>query len=398
MNLGRTAVVAVAAGAALVVAAWVVTGFRTGPGTTPSDGRAALLPELAARGDSVDRIEVERGGRRMVLARSGDGWVSADQAEYPVDPQKVVEILAKLARLQRGEPMTALPARHGELGLAWPDEQGDATLVRILAGGDVLSEIVLGQTRFAPPTTFARRLGEDQTWRCPAEVALDANAIILMSPVLLDLPAAPIALIEVERRLGAVVPNETTGMGGTSGTDGTDAGAASVVIDDEASTIPPAAAARPATIALLRDEDDATWRVEGLGGGLDDPDRSAELQRIVPELFGRLEFEAIRWTVDPPETPEVVLRAQIGDRAVAIELLPEERTAATAGALESGWPQPSAGRWFRVVVGDPQPGLGAVALTLDTNARLDAAGRRTAGREFRMAPWRAARLIRALGG
>lgn len=157
----------------------------------------AFVGSLAARADAIDRIEIVRGDRRVELARSGGAWTLATGDGYPARFEEVKGLVAGIAALERDQRMTALPARHGELGLAWPDDEGRAARVTIRAGDTVVADLVLGAERANPRSQFVRNAGEDQCWRVLGSVVVDLETRRLVEAELLSLPEGEVESVAI---------------------------------------------------------------------------------------------------------------------------------------------------------------------------------------------------------
>jgi hypothetical protein len=151
-----------------------------------------LVPDLEGRAASVAAVEVQRGNGTVRLEHDKDGrWTVATSDGYPARGELVRALLVSIAALRIEEPMTAKPARWGELGLAWPDDSGRARLVRFVdgePGAKPVAEVVLGEERFSPDAVFARIPGDDRTWRTRGRVQVPADALAWMDTSLLVLP------------------------------------------------------------------------------------------------------------------------------------------------------------------------------------------------------------------
>lgn len=190
MRRGRTVAVVLGA-AALVAAAWLLAG-RKGPSAERAPG-APFLAGLEARAGEIAAVEVQRGNATMRLERAGDGsWRLASSDGYPARGELVRAMLVSLAGLAVEDRMTAKKDRHGELGLAWPDPDGKARLVRFLPaapGAAPVAEVVVGEERFSPDAVFVRLPGQDQTWRTKGRVQVPADALAWVERTLFALPA-----------------------------------------------------------------------------------------------------------------------------------------------------------------------------------------------------------------
>ncbi len=160
-------------------------------GGEPERG-GSLEPFVSTLADSIPRvatIEIARGDESVELVRVGDdqgAWTVASAGGYPVRIDAVREIVAGLQSLVIDEPLTAKRERHGDLGLAWPDASGRATLLRLLdAGGQPLHEIVIGEEGPATRSRYVRRLSEDQTYRCRGGVSVETTVRSFVEPEVL---------------------------------------------------------------------------------------------------------------------------------------------------------------------------------------------------------------------
>ena len=190
--MNRKMAIGVAAGAVgLVGVAFVLSSRRD---MTPERERgSALLPGLEAKAPEIGAVEVLRGNATVRLERQPDDrWTLVTNDGYPARAELVRALLVSVAGLTVDDRMTAKKERHGELGLAWPDDSGTSRLVRFLGkapGAAPVAEVVLGEERFAPDAVFARLPAQDQTWRTLGRVQVPADALAWIDRTLLSLPA-----------------------------------------------------------------------------------------------------------------------------------------------------------------------------------------------------------------
>lgn len=190
--MNRKMAIGVVAGAVgLVGVAFVLSSRRD---MTPERERgSALLPGLEAKAPEIGAVEVLRGNATVRLERQPDDrWTLVTNDGYPARAELVRALLVSVAGLTVDDRMTAKKERHGELGLAWPDDSGTSRLVRFLGkgpGAAPVAEVVLGEERFAPDAVFARLPAQDQTWRTLGRVQVPADALAWIDRTLLSLPA-----------------------------------------------------------------------------------------------------------------------------------------------------------------------------------------------------------------
>ena len=255
----RTAITVALAAAALVGAAAWLSKSR---GMTPERARgSAMLPGLEARAGDVGAVEVLRGNATVRLDRNADGtWALAGNDGYPARGELVRAMLVSVAGLTVDDRMTAKRDRHGELGLAWPDADGKARLVRFLSakpGEPPIAEIVLGEERFAPDAVFARLPAEDQTWRTLGRVQVPSDALAWIDRSMVSLPVGETTKVSFDGIAVALPPTDAQ---------------------------PRPDAPRPAWSAEVADDERANWS-----------EAQVESARLgLPSYLERLEFDGVR--------------------------------------------------------------------------------------------------------
>jgi hypothetical protein len=175
------AIAAVSVGGAYVA-------LSRGTRTAEFEPGAVFFADLGTRSGSVDRIELERNGKRLELARAGGQWTLVTSDGYPARFEEIKGLVSGLAGLKGDQKMTARRERHAELALAWPDASGRGARVRLLAGADVVTDVILGEERANPRAQFIRRESEDQTWRVLGSVLVDIEPRRWVEAELLAIP------------------------------------------------------------------------------------------------------------------------------------------------------------------------------------------------------------------
>lgn len=184
--------------ASVGLAGWAVTS-REVPVATLAVNRP-LLPELAAQIDKVAEISVRTAERSMTARRTDDGWVLAEAADYPVDPEQVRGIVLGLAEMQLVEAKTDNPERLARLELEPLDAAGAKSRLVILrdAQGETLAEVVLGKRRFSlygpgKAGMYVRLVNSNQAWLADRAIDLPDEPIDWLERKILDLPKERIA-------------------------------------------------------------------------------------------------------------------------------------------------------------------------------------------------------------
>jgi len=181
-------VLATVAALLTLLAVWAI-GDRIATSVRASQG--LMFPELAEMANSVQAIDLLQGDRTVKLERAGDGsWKLASREGYPADIELVRGLIVGLSQLQKDQALTRKPARHGELNLTWPDPEGRARLIRLYTASEGKPlEVIIGQERLMPRSTYLRRIGDDQAWRCRGGVNGDVDFQRWIRRDLLSLPA-----------------------------------------------------------------------------------------------------------------------------------------------------------------------------------------------------------------
>ena len=117
----RTALLLLAIAAGVLAAAYY---FALPPAQVTRASVAApgalAFPDLAATLGSATTVEITAKGKTIAIARTGEVWGLADRGGYPVQPDKLRELLTGLTELRFSEARTADPALLERLGLGDP--------------------------------------------------------------------------------------------------------------------------------------------------------------------------------------------------------------------------------------------------------------------------------------
>ncbi len=167
---------------ALVVVAASTTLERAAP--RPQVGEL-VFPALLDDVNAIARVDVTSGGETFALERDGAAWKAPSRGGYPLEPDKVHQLLVGAAGLERLEPKTSDPARFEELGLREPDSD-EARSVRFVlrdAGGGARASLLVGERRPAkgdPTRTeyFVRVPGEERSWLVRGTLPDDAGDVV----------------------------------------------------------------------------------------------------------------------------------------------------------------------------------------------------------------------------
>ena len=143
-----------------------------------------LVAGIEDRINDVDvaRVESQEGGI-LTLTRKNGEWAIAEHYGYRANPERVNELLKKVATLKKIEPKTKKPENHKRLNLDDPaGEMSLATRITLKAGDAQVTDIIVGLNR-APAHgggAFVRLWGQEQTWLAEGEFKPKRRLIDLM--------------------------------------------------------------------------------------------------------------------------------------------------------------------------------------------------------------------------
>jgi len=193
----KSKTLAIVLGVAAASIAGAYLALSRGTKTAEFQPGEVFLAELGAKSGSIDRIGLERGGKRIELVREGTAWKVATSDGYPARFEEIKGLVSGLAGLKGDQKMTARRERHGELALAWPDESGRGARVQLFAGADAAVDVVLGEERANPRSQFIRRGSEDQTWRVLGSVLVDIEPRRWVEAEILAIPDGEVRAVKV---------------------------------------------------------------------------------------------------------------------------------------------------------------------------------------------------------
>ena len=172
-----------------------------GPNSVDQTGIGDSMVNLAELAPKINAVEMENGSESIRAERGSNGWVVTSRDGFPAKPETIQEVVRGLISLKKSQRMTAKPDRHGELGVAWPDEKKESRRVRVFAEGSAepVVDLIVGRAVQAPAGVYVRKNGENQSWRCIGTLGAggDIGSASSMSSWLLG-PIADISADELQ--------------------------------------------------------------------------------------------------------------------------------------------------------------------------------------------------------
>ncbi len=201
----RTSIVLAVVAVLAVGAAWQF-GIRATPSSETGDVAGTLVfPGLAAKLGTVARVDIQGKGAVLGIVQAKGKWGLADRAGFPVQQDKLRELLTGLTELRITEARTADPAQYGRLGVEDPTASGTSNLLRLLdSAGKPIAELIVGHRRVrtqgnVPETIFVRRPGEAQSWMAEGRLPVDSDPALWFERDIANIAGARVAKATVTR-------------------------------------------------------------------------------------------------------------------------------------------------------------------------------------------------------
>lgn len=180
-NLRNTAILAVL-GAIALFAGWQFGMPSQGVGQKTVAPGTLVFPGLAAKLQSAEIVTITSKAQTLDIIKKDGIWGLASRGGYPVQQDRLRELLTGLTELRVTEPRTADPAQYARLGVDDPSLPiTTANLVRVLDGkGTLIAELIVGHRRVrtsgtVPESIYIRRPGEAQSWLAEGRLPVDAD-------------------------------------------------------------------------------------------------------------------------------------------------------------------------------------------------------------------------------
>ena len=161
-----------------------------------------LLPELAARQQQVDRLELRGPGDRaqVTLERHGEAWRLAQRAGWPADGARIAQYLAQLAQARRVEAKTDRAVMYPRIGVEDIADPGAGGNELRLSGQGIAAKLLIGKVHKPSGGRFVRLAGQAPSWLCDLDVGFDSDPVSWLEHRLVALPLARVERVRVRPR------------------------------------------------------------------------------------------------------------------------------------------------------------------------------------------------------
>jgi len=189
-------------GGATIVLALLAVWAKRDHGGQSSDERTGgkLYPGLDAKVNLVTAVEIENKDEQYTLEKKGDAWTIAEKGGYPIQFDKIREIINAIASFEIVEPKTSKPELYERLAVQDPKsgssdpEAANATRVALRdATGQVLADVIVGKPNasgesMASSSLFVRKNGEAQSYEVFGRATVGGTSTNWLDKEILKIP------------------------------------------------------------------------------------------------------------------------------------------------------------------------------------------------------------------
>ena len=193
------------AGAAAIAVVLTVGTILTQPRVqTAESGAELVFPGFIDKvQENLKTVVIRSAGGTVSLDRDGSVFRYRERANYPADTQKVVDLVAGVARLTKLESKTSQPDRYARLDLQDPTEKGsNAKEVTFIDTNEKeMAKLIVGKRKHTlggkEGGTYVRLPGDAQTWLALGEVNPGAAPKDWIAKDIADVPDAAVKRVTV---------------------------------------------------------------------------------------------------------------------------------------------------------------------------------------------------------
>jgi hypothetical protein len=171
------------------------------------DAGALFLPELQAKLNDVDRVELVGAGKAPLatLVRREDGWVVTEKDGYPADISKVRSVLLDLAEAHIVEQKTSNPEYYSRLGVEPVDDaEAKSLLLTLKKGGTSIAAVTIGNEA-GNGFRYVRRDGGPESFLVDKRIDAPREAAKWVVPDIVDVTGSRVRQVTIERPNGETV-------------------------------------------------------------------------------------------------------------------------------------------------------------------------------------------------
>lgn len=195
---------------AATVVLTIVIGFGRETSSFDLVKREPVFAELRKSPDAATRIEIQSRFGAFTMVRDGDGWVTPDRDDYPIDEGDIRRLIIGLSDMRYVERKTAKPERFYRLEVQDIDaELSDSAYVSVQnTQGDVLARTIIGRpsARFfdgRASGTYIREPDTNNVWLVTGVTNVQTRLIPWLQRDIVGIPANQVATVSIGTGEGA---------------------------------------------------------------------------------------------------------------------------------------------------------------------------------------------------
>jgi Domain of unknown function (DUF4340) len=187
----------------VTIAAGVATVRQERPQSAIESG-GPVFPGLIDRLADVSTLVVRSAEGTLTIHRVDRGWALAERNDYPIQSEKVREVVRGLVQLEKAEAKTIRSERYTRLGVEDVGAPGAKSkeVTLMAAAGTRIAELIVGNPGTgvgAEGASFVRVPGDPQVWLAKGTVNVSVEPRDWVERNLIDIPAADIRQVRVVR-------------------------------------------------------------------------------------------------------------------------------------------------------------------------------------------------------
>lgn len=179
----KTLLIVGLASAALLGAAFVVASQKEDAYAPSRETGRKLFPELSKDVNAVVELDIRSKDGDTILKKDGDRWGVADKGGYPVDFDKVKQVVVGVAEFEILDALSKNPANYKTLGVQLPTDEGSESKQLTLKNksGAVLADVIIGTAKSSQgfggkPSLFVRPVSSDQPYHVTGQINVLSEA------------------------------------------------------------------------------------------------------------------------------------------------------------------------------------------------------------------------------
>ncbi len=165
--------------------------------------KTTLFPGFAERINDISELVVRDAQSTLTIRRVADSWSIAEADDYPALVDKIKQIALAVSNLLVIAEKTDNPDLYKRLGVEAPDSKGATShLLRLASNGDVLAELVVGNTRrsksaASAPGLYVRIPDQQQTLLVEGRLSVSADIIDWIKRDIIDIEGERVKAVRI---------------------------------------------------------------------------------------------------------------------------------------------------------------------------------------------------------